>query len=245
MKADGSVLPFITQPTSSAALWGFSAVNHADARMLVAVVHGTHRLVSLMQELHRTGCASLRLVPSLHYRRPRASGFLIFFFFFGVRLNAYACVLGVDPHDWCRQDGMISDTCMEVLARRAESLHEPEWFMEFERPVEYPAVAAPGTPQLPFTIIGVATALETEAVYYSAIRNLPKYMAAFGLHQLQPVADEDLVPEHDIVHGKEHVVHMTGVRSSRFLWRSVLSNACTVYGPCLRALVCLRLVRVA
>lgn len=57
VKPDGTVVPFISHATSNTAMWGFSVVNHAQARVLVAVVHGNHRLLGLMQELHRTGCA--------------------------------------------------------------------------------------------------------------------------------------------------------------------------------------------
>lgn len=54
--ADGVALAWQPPPHSCDDLWRTAPFKHPEARVLVMVVHGNHRLKGMMHKLHATGC---------------------------------------------------------------------------------------------------------------------------------------------------------------------------------------------
>lgn len=61
VQATGVPVPFVPPQGTGRRIWELSEL--ADAKVLVLVVHGNHRLLGRMHELHRTGCDLCILLP--------------------------------------------------------------------------------------------------------------------------------------------------------------------------------------
>lgn len=84
---------------------------------------------------------------------------------------------------------------MLLLLGRVECIDRPVWFYEAARLPNYPQVVPPGKPNLPFTIVAVATAAETEEVYYDRLRPQAKYRDAYDLAPAPPADADEPAPK--------------------------------------------------
>ena len=109
---------------------------------------------------------------------------------------------------------------MDALEARVDNLFQPTWFVRFTRPKGFPVEGWHNAPDLPFTVVGVPNAYETEIVYRNIIRGLPAYCAAFGLTRVQAAHHafpENLLPVEVGDNGK--VKRVMFLRQDRFFFR--------------------------
>ena len=128
----------------------------------------------------------------------------------------------------------MSPECQLRLRSRVECLDDPLWFYEPGRPAGYPEVAPKDYPQLGFSIVGVATAAETEDIYYERLRPQGKYRSAYALDPAPAPDQAELAPKREAIpwvakagrpDAEMRTVQVTCKRVDHFLFRYVSAEA--------------------